>query len=54
MDSDRGSIAVFAKCPIAGRSKTRLSNLLGDEGAAYLARAMLSDILSTISQDVSK
>lgn len=49
MNSDRGSIAIFAKCPIAGRSKTRLSNLLGDEGAANLARAMLSDILTTIS-----
>lgn len=54
MECDRGSIAVFAKCPIAGQSKTRLSNLLGCEGAAHLARAMLSDVLTTISQSVSE
>ena len=49
----RGTIAVFAKCPIAGSSKTRLSSLLGDDGAADLAQAMLSDILCNISNYVS-
>jgi len=53
MDSVKGSIIVFAKCPIAGSSKTRLTSLLGDEGAALLAKAMLSDILKSISEDVS-
>jgi len=52
MASVQGSIIVFAKCPIAGSSKTRLSSLLGDEGAARLARAMLSDILTSISEDI--
>ena len=49
----RGTIAVFAKCPIAGSSKTRLSSLLGEDGAADLAKAMLSDILYNISNYVS-
>ncbi|KAL9184155.1 hypothetical protein ACHAXT_002241 [Thalassiosira profunda] len=44
-----GAIVVFAKCPIAGASKTRLAPLLGDDGAAALARAMLSDVLVSIS-----
>jgi len=53
MHSVKGSIIVLAKCPIAGSSKTRLSSLLGDEGAARLAKAMLSDVLTSISEDVS-
>ena len=48
-----GAIVVFAKCPIPGASKTRLAPLLGEEGAASLARAMLSDILMTLSECVS-
>jgi glycosyltransferase A (GT-A) superfamily protein (DUF2064 family) len=48
-----GAIVIFAKCPIAGASKTRLAPLLGDDGAASLAQAMLSDILVTISECVS-
>ena len=48
-----GAIVVFAKCPIAGASKTRLAPLLGDDGAAALARAMLSDVLVSISGYVS-
>ena len=44
-----GAIVVFAKCPIPGSSKTRLSPLLGAEGASSLAQAMLSDILTSIS-----
>ena len=43
-----GAIAVFAKCPIAGASKTRLTPLLGAEGAASLAQAMLSDVLVSL------
>ena len=45
----RGSIVVVAKCPIPGQCKTRLLPLLGAAGAATLARAMLSDILVTLS-----
>ena len=44
-----GAVCVFAKCPIPGRSKTRIAPLLGEEGAALLATAMLSDILVSIS-----
>jgi RNA 3'-phosphate cyclase len=44
-----GSIVVFAKCPKAGTSKTRLIPLLGVDGAANLAKAMLSDIVSNLA-----
>jgi len=43
-----GSIVVFAKCPIPGKSKTRLIPLLGEEGSVRLAKGMLSDVLKTI------
>jgi len=46
----KSAIIVVAKCPIPGRSKTRLSKLVGDHGSALLAKAMLSDVLSTISK----
>lgn len=46
----RAAIVVVAKCPIAGKSKTRLIPLLGEEGSARLAKAMLSDVLQTLSQ----
>lgn len=39
---------IFAKCPIPGKSKTRLIPLLGEEGSVRLAKAMLSDVLKTI------
>ncbi len=42
-------MCVFAKCPIPGRSKTRLAPLLGEDGAASLATAMLSDILVSLT-----
>ena len=29
-----GAVCVFAKCPIPGRSKTRLAPLLGEDGAS--------------------
>ena len=45
-----GAIIVFAKCPIKGKSKTRLTPLLGSDGAALLAKAMLSDIISSLSE----
>mmetsp|Transcript_34157 Transcript_34157/g.72782 ORF Transcript_34157/g.72782 Transcript_34157/m.72782 type:complete len:391 (-) Transcript_34157:126-1298(-) len=45
-----GAVVVFAKCPIAGSSKTRLAPLLGAEGAARLAKAMLSDVLVSLSE----
>jgi glycosyltransferase A (GT-A) superfamily protein (DUF2064 family) len=45
-----GCIVVVAKCPLPGTSKTRLAPLLGEDGAAALARAMLSDVLISLSQ----
>ena len=48
-----GTIVVFAKCPIPGKSKTRLSTLLGENGSALLAKAMLSDVLTSLTMDVS-
>ncbi|KAL3773989.1 hypothetical protein HJC23_009719, partial [Cyclotella cryptica] len=42
------AVVVFAKCPISGVSKTRCAPLLGYDGAASLAQAMLSDILITL------
>ncbi|GGB51264.1 hypothetical protein GCM10011502_25470 [Oceanisphaera marina] len=35
-------IIIFAKAPVAGRAKTRLMSVLGAEGAARLARHMLT------------
>ena len=49
----RGAIVVVAKCPIPGKSKTRLNPLLGAEGSAFLAKALLSDVLVTLSECVS-
>lgn len=48
-----GAIALIAKCPIPGKSKTRLIPLLGLNGSMNLAKAMLSDILMTLDQCVS-
>ena len=48
-----GAIVIFAKCPISGCSKTRLSTLLSSDGCASFAQAMLSDVLCSISQHVS-
>lgn len=45
-----GAIVVVAKCPRSGHSKTRLTPLLGTEGAAALAQAMLSDVLVSLSE----
>jgi glycosyltransferase A (GT-A) superfamily protein (DUF2064 family) len=46
------SIVVVAKCPIPGQCKTRLIPLLGPEGSAKLAKAMLSDVLVTLTNEV--
>jgi glycosyltransferase A (GT-A) superfamily protein (DUF2064 family) len=48
-----GVIVVVAKCPIPGKSKTRLIPLLGKEGSSKLAKAMLSDVLMTLECCVS-
>jgi len=48
-----GVVVVFAKCPIPGKSKTRLSKLLGDKCAANIAQALLSDVLVALSRCVS-
>lgn len=42
------TIAVVSKCPIPGKTKTRLVPLLGEEGSSQLARAMLSDVLVSL------
>lgn len=47
-----GSIVVVAKYPAPGKSKTRLEPLLGAAGSALLAKAMLSDVLSTLSNSL--
>lgn len=36
-------IVIFAKAPVAGKVKTRLIPMLGEEGAARLAQRMLTD-----------
>jgi hypothetical protein len=52
--SDGGAIVVVAKCPIPGKSKTRLIPLLGEKGSTQLAKAMLSDVLLTLDKCVSR
>src|SRR4051812_41043891 len=48
MTADNGcEIAVFAKAPVAGRTKTRLIPLLGPGGAARLHCALLQQALET-------
>lgn len=48
-----GTIVVVAKCPMKGKSKTRLVPLLGEQGSVDLALAMLSDVLLTLEHCVS-
>jgi glycosyltransferase A (GT-A) superfamily protein (DUF2064 family) len=52
MAAINGSIVVVAKCPIPGKSKTRLIPLLGEHGSVALAKAMLSDILLNLTSMV--
>ena len=49
------AIVLVAICPIPGKSKTRLAKdeRLGKDGAADLARAMLSDVLDRVGRCVS-
>lgn len=49
-----GAIVLVAKCPIPKKSKTRLIPLLGEEGSAQFAEAMLSDVLEALSGCVSQ
>ncbi|RIV85105.1 TIGR04282 family arsenosugar biosynthesis glycosyltransferase [Aurantiacibacter zhengii] len=44
------TIALFAKYPRAGEAKTRLSPLLGDEGAALVHRQLVERTLATMRQ----
>ena len=44
---DKVAIAVFAKAPIPGQAKTRLTGLLGAEGAAALQAGLVRRALST-------
>lgn len=48
-----GAIVVVAKCSIQGKTKTRLIPLLGQEGSARFAQALLSDVLQSLSSCVS-
>jgi glycosyltransferase A (GT-A) superfamily protein (DUF2064 family) len=52
--TNSGAIVVVAKCPLPGASKTRLIPLLGEKGAATLAKAMLSDILTSLVQHMKE
>ena len=53
-DTSGGAIVVVAKCPIPNKSKTRLIPMLGVHGATSLAKAMLCDVLVTLSKCVSR
>jgi len=46
---ERGRVLVFARAPVAGRSKTRLIPALGAEGAARLSARLLRRTLRTVS-----
>lgn len=51
--SPKLSIVVIAKAPMAGICKTRLIPDFGEDGSALLARAMLLDVLTSLSECVS-
>jgi len=46
----KNAIVIVAKCPIAGKSKTRLAKtgLLNDDGCETMAKAMLCDVITSI------
>lgn len=46
----RVSLALFARAPLPGRTKTRLIPALGPEGAAALSRAFLHDTLARVAE----
>jgi glycosyltransferase A (GT-A) superfamily protein (DUF2064 family) len=41
-------VAIFAKPPVPGVSKTRLGRAIGDEGAAAVARTLLRDVWAVL------
>ena len=41
-------VAVFVRCPVPGRVKTRLARDLGDEAACDLYRAMVADCIAAV------
>lgn len=47
------TIVVIAKAPVAGQCKTRLVPAFGADGSAQFARAMLLDVLTSLSECVS-
>ena len=47
-DPVRSAVGIICKTPIAGASKTRLSPLLGPDGAAELAACFLRDVSAAI------
>ena len=49
-DTNGNWVAVFAKRPVPGNVKTRLTGVLGREGAAELYQALLDDTLSNVRQ----
>jgi len=49
-DSDAAGVALFAKAPLAGRVKTRLSPTLSPEEAAEVAGACLADTLERLTR----
>lgn len=54
MTVERGRICVFAKAPRPGDVKTRLASVLGDRGAADLARAFLLDTWSQLKSSADR
>jgi uncharacterized protein len=50
MTRPRDALVVIAKEPVPGAVKTRLAPVLGADGAARLAAAMLADILTVMTQ----
>jgi uncharacterized protein len=50
MRADRIRLAIFARAPIPGRTKTRLARTLGDERAALLYGAFLGDLIALVAK----
>jgi glycosyltransferase A (GT-A) superfamily protein (DUF2064 family) len=50
--SNDGVILLVAKVPTPSKCKTRLIPLLGEVGSATLAKAMLADVLLTLTHCV--
>jgi uncharacterized protein len=50
MTGSRRALVVIAKEPVPGAVKTRLAPLVGDDGAARVAAAMLADTVAVMTQ----